>query len=524
MACDPRAPVPGDLPPSYLFRPTGKELDEEMAGKAGRAIATVGVHRSGAGPPADRAVRAQEAFSFAPLWARTTGCGWHNAACIEHLGIGDAATTVSARSSLAPASGPARGLRRVDMTELLLSVFCGGLAAIVGVLLAWLLVLRRRNLAECSLMRRALSASTLWWWQADQHSRVRWVQVGRRQPDWLSAEPLLGRPLWQLPGTPDAEPPAALREALAAQHPFFDLPVTARATDGAAVTVWLSAEPCFDSHGRFCGYAGAARLPENASLDTASSPQLEVRLAQIETERRLERTEQSRQFELAAKEMESFSYSVSHDLRAPLRVVDGFAGIILEDYGARLDELGREHVKRIIAAAGRMNAMIDALLAMSRRTARELSIEPFDLSRATRELADELRATDFGRNVEFRIEPDIRVNGDPVLLRLVLQNLLGNAFKFSAHVPQALIEFGHHIVSGSDVYFVRDNGAGFDMRFAERLFGLFQRLHSQNDFAGTGVGLATVQRIVRKHGGRVWAESEPGKGACFYFTLPQSTH
>jgi signal transduction histidine kinase len=255
-----------------------------------------------------------------------------------------------------------------------------------------------------------------------------------------------------------------------------------------------------------------------AAAEAAAEPAaLRERLAQLERER----SEQARQFDLAAREMESFSYSVSHDLRAPLRVVDGFAGIILEDYGARLDTLGREHVKRIISAAGRMNAMIDALLAMSRRTGRELEIERFDLSRAAQELAEELRATDFARKVEFRIEPELRANGDPTLLRLVLQNLLGNAYKFSGQAPHAVVEFGHHVVDGNDVFYVRDNGAGFDMRFAEHLFGLFQRFHSQNEFPGTGVGLATVQRIVRKHGGRIWAESEPGRGACFYFTLPR---
>ena len=131
------------------------------------------------------------------------------------------------------------------------------------------------------------------------------------------------------------------------------------------------------------------------------------------------------------------------------------------------------------------------------------------------------RATDFSRKVEFRIEPELRANGDPTLLRLVLQNLLGNAYKFSGQAPHAVVEFGHHVVDGADVFYVRDNGAGFDMRFAEHLFGLFQRFHSQNEFPGTGVGLATVQRIVRKHGGRIWAESEPGRGACFYFTLPR---
>lgn len=264
-----------------------------------------------------------------------------------------------------------------------------------------------------------------------------------------------------------------------------------------------------------------ARLRQSlaSAAEAAGEPAaLRERLAQLERER----SEQARQFELAAREMESFSYSVSHDLRAPLRVVDGFAAIIVEDYGARLDTLGREHVQRIIAAAARMNAMIDALLAMSRRTGRGLEIERFDLSRAALELADELRATDVRRKVEFHIEPDLRATGDPTLLRLVLQNLLGNAFKFTGQATQAVVEFGHHVVDGNDVFFVRDNGAGFDMRFAEHLFGLFQRFHSQNEFPGTGVGLATVQRIVRKHGGRIWAESEPGRGACFYFTLPRA--
>ena len=230
----------------------------------------------------------------------------------------------------------------------------------------------------------------------------------------------------------------------------------------------------------------ALRRDLAAAADTAGEPAaLRERLAQLERER----TEQARQFELAAREMESFSYSVSHDLRAPLRVVDGFAAIILEDYGARLDTIGREHVQRIAAAA--------------------------------EELADELRASDVRRKVEFRIEPGLRADGDPTLLRLVLQNLLGNGYKFTGQAEQAIVEFGHHVVDGNDVFFVRDNGAGFDMRFAGQLFGLFQRFHSQSDFPGTGVGLATVQRIVRKHGGRIWAEAEPGRGACFYFTLPR---
>jgi len=234
-----------------------------------------------------------------------------------------------------------------------------------------------------------------------------------------------------------------------------------------------------------------------------------------------EREEQARRFSVAAAEMESFSYSVSHDLRAPLRVVDGFAAILQEDYGARLDDMGREHLQRIRSAAARMNAMIDALLALARKSGQELQREAVDLSNAARELSGELQSSDPARKVEFRIAQDLHANGDPALLRLVLQNLLGNAYKFSVHTPHALIEFGKDTSAEGPAFFVRDNGAGFDMRFAQRLFGPFQRFHSQNEFPGTGVGLATVERIVRKHGGRIWAQSEPGRGAVFHFTLPE---
>jgi two-component sensor histidine kinase len=237
---------------------------------------------------------------------------------------------------------------------------------------------------------------------------------------------------------------------------------------------------------------------------------------------RAEAGERSRQHELATRELDSFAHSVSHDLRAPLRVVDGFATILLEDYAhtARaVDALGEEHIRRIIGAGARMNAMIDTLLAMSRMTSRDLERERVNLSQLARELADELKAGDRSRRVEFSITPDLVVEGDRTLLRLVLQNLIGNAFKFTGRVAVAKIAVGvERDEHGASAYHVRDNGAGFDPRFAEKMFGLFQRFHSANEFPGTGVGLATVQRIVRKHGGRIWAESQPGEGATFHFT------
>ncbi len=269
--------------------------------------------------------------------------------------------------------------------------------------------------------------------------------------------------------------------------------------------------------------------------DTDSSRVTELRSALEHSERELaERTRELagrvRELDNAGRELDSLAHSVSHDLRAPLRVVDGFATIVLEDYGDRgkpLDDLGRDHLRRIVAASQRMNSMIDTLLNLSRMTSRELASERVDLSQIARELADDLsddlRIREPARSIEFVVAPGLRADGDPTLLRLVLQNLLGNATKFSAKNREARVEFGCTEEAGSAEFFVRDNGAGFDMRLAEKMFGMFQRLHSANEFPGTGVGLATVQKIIQRHGGRVWAEAVPapaeGHGATFYFTL-----
>lgn len=229
--------------------------------------------------------------------------------------------------------------------------------------------------------------------------------------------------------------------------------------------------------------------------------------------------QRSHELEVMAKELESFSYTVSHDLRAPLRVVEGFARILVEDYGRLLDKMAHDHLQRIIQAAARMNSMINALLDLSRLSSQPIVREPLSLSRMAEEVIEELRAGSPGREVDPIIAPDALTEGDRTLLRIVLDNLIGNAWKYTARVRVAEIEFGVRMQGGVPVYFVRDNGAGFDMRFADRLFGVFQRLHSAADFPGTGVGLATVQRIIRRHGGRIWAESEPGHGSTFYFTL-----
>jgi len=230
-------------------------------------------------------------------------------------------------------------------------------------------------------------------------------------------------------------------------------------------------------------------------------------------------SQRTAELQASIKELESFSYSVSHDLRSPLRGINGFSRLLLQDYGERLDEHGREYLRRICAATLRMSELIDGMIDLAQLTREPIHISEVDLSRLAESIARELQATEPGRRAAFDIAPGLKVRGDERLLRVVLQNLLANAWKFTARKESAHIAFGRQQAGNSFAYFVRDNGAGFDMKYADKLFGAFQRLHGVNDFAGTGIGLATVQRIVQRHGGLVWAEGEVDKGAAFFFTL-----
>jgi signal transduction histidine kinase len=222
---------------------------------------------------------------------------------------------------------------------------------------------------------------------------------------------------------------------------------------------------------------------------------------------------------VANKELDAFAYSVSHDLRAPLRSIDGFSQVLLDDYAGVLDDQGQHFLGRVRAASQRMGALIDDMLNLSRITRMEMNPQPIDLSAMAAEVATELRAAHPDRDVAFRVEPDVAGEGDARLLRVVLHNLIGNGWKYTGKCTEPRVEFGARSENGARVYFVRDNGAGFDMRYADKLFGEFQRLHAQDEFEGTGVGLATARRIVNRHGGRIWAESAVGEGATFYFTL-----
>jgi PAS domain S-box-containing protein len=229
--------------------------------------------------------------------------------------------------------------------------------------------------------------------------------------------------------------------------------------------------------------------------------------------------QRSAELEAANRELEAFSYSVSHDLRSPLRAIDGFSQALLEDHAAQLDQDGKDYFQRIRAATQRMGELIDDLLALSRVTRAEIHRERIDLSSLAEEVAADLRNSQPERDVEFRIVPGLRAEGDSRLIRVALQNLIGNSWKFTSKRPHGQIEFGLIRSNGQRAYFVRDNGAGFNQAYADRLFGAFQRLHGMNEFPGTGIGLATVQRIVHRHGGKVWAEGVVDQGATVYFTL-----
>ncbi len=275
------------------------------------------------------------------------------------------------------------------------------------------------------------------------------------------------------------------------------------------------------------------RASRELSFDAAGRPLRALGTAQDITEQEEARAEiqrlnsdlelrvQQRTAELMAsnRELESFAYSISHDLRTPLRGIDGFSHLLAEEYGDRLDAQGRSYIERVRSAAQRMGSLIDDILHLARITRQEMRWKMVDLSRLAAESIQEISRASPGRNMEISIAQGCMAHGDPQLLREALQSLLENAWKYSHKNPQARIEFGSETIDGKLVYFVRDNGVGFDSQYAGRMFAPFQRLHSPEEFGGNGIGLATVARIVSRHGGRVWADAMPGEGATFRFTL-----
>jgi len=272
--------------------------------------------------------------------------------------------------------------------------------------------------------------------------------------------------------------------------------------DGHETWVSTTKMPLLDQAGQIIGTFGISR-------DITERKRSEEALQKAKLE-----------LEAANRELEAFSYSVSHDLRAPLRSVDGFSQALLEDYGDLLPPEGRNFLERVRGSAQRMAILIDDLLNLSRVTRVSIKLVPVDLTRLAENIAAELRRTHPEHSVKFDIAPNLKVRGDPHLLQVVLENFMNNAWKFTSKREKPEIEFRSKHENNETVYFVRDNGAGFDMAYANKLFGAFQRLHTVTEFPGTGIGLATVQRIIHRHGGRVWAEGAVGKGATFFFTVP----
>jgi PAS domain S-box-containing protein len=286
---------------------------------------------------------------------------------------------------------------------------------------------------------------------------------------------------------------------------------TADSVDG--VRTYISVKfPVLDSGGKPYAVCGIS-----TDITDRKRAEDEVRRLNASLEARVR--QRTAELEASTRELDAFAYSVSHDLRAPLRSLDGFSDALLEDYGDVLDDIGKDYLHRLQRNVGRMGQMIDDLLNLSRATRAELDRAPVDVSAMSHDIVTELRAADPARSVTLIVPDGLTAEADPHLLRLALQNLLANAWKFTGRQPGAVIEVGRTVRSGETCFFVKDNGVGFDMAYAGKLFDAFQRLHTSSDFEGTGIGLAIVARVVRRHGGRIFAEARVNRGATFYFNL-----
>lgn len=374
-----------------------------------------------------------------------------------------------------------------------------------------------RKLAEEALrgsiqrFRALVELSSDWYWVTDAEHRFTFREGEVLQRMGIPPEADYGKRRWEMGFLNMTEADwAAHRALLERREEFRDLLLERRSPDGRVNWATISGRPLYDAAGRFIGYHGTGR-------DVTQQVNAEERLRRFNLELEQKVVERTAALDAANKELEAFTYSVSHDLRAPLRAIEGFSRMLEERHAATLAEEARGYLQRVRAAARRMGQLIEDLIAFSRIGRAALHERAVDLSALARLVAKELDAGMPERRVEWRVADGLAAQADPGLARVVLENLLGNAWKYTGKTPQAVIEFGK---TDTGEFMVRDNGAGFDPARSDGLFQPFRRLHAPEEFEGTGIGLATVRRIVERHGGWVRGEGALGAGAAFYFTLP----
>lgn len=396
-------------------------------------------------------------------------------------------------------------------------------------LLLWaILDVSRQKFTEAALrdsearFRSLVSLSSDWYWEQDEN--LRFVGFSNHLAHMSSQESdKVGMTRWEIPsvGLSQDQKDAHTR-VLEARLPFRGLEFGRTRPDGGTQWLSISGEPFFDAHGRFLGYRGIGRdiTQHKKTEEDLRARQDEVRRLNADLERRVE--VRTADLVRVNKELEAFSFSVSHDLRVPLRAISGFARLLKDEAGPALPASAAQWLDRILGSCERMGMMIARLLELNRLGRSVLGRRRVDLSELAGQTFESQHRDNPGRTVISTVEPGIIVNADPVLLMVLLENVIGNAWKYTERRQVATIHVGAGADAGGRVHFyVRDNGAGFDMAHADRLFKIFQRLHSRKEFEGDGIGLATVRQIVERHGGTVWAESRPDEGATFFFSLPE---